>query len=280
MDEEQIDEPQVRLSINLSALQGTFFVQLQRLLDILAVSLAGLEQVDDVAYAGFSPFFTLMPAQNERLTRLAAVAEAQRWYLCTVVRDAIECTHAFLEECRLVCAFFSLSARGTPITGADYHRIVGAEAQKFHSLGLPDKLKRLREDFSVSSELEAHVLSINTMRNCLVHRLGIVADRDVDANGELVILWRSIDLVAQSPDGIQEIVLDQEAIIEAGWIVIVRVTDKSKVFHKGERIELSYEEITHTFSSLMNFATTLGQSIEGYGKQIGIRMPDPQAQTA
>ncbi len=37
MDEEQIDEPRVRVSINLSALQGTFFVQLQRLLDILAV---------------------------------------------------------------------------------------------------------------------------------------------------------------------------------------------------------------------------------------------------
>ncbi len=208
------------------------------------------------------------------------MAEAQRWYLCTVVRDAVECTHTFLEECRLVCAFFSLSARGTPSTGVNYHRIVGVEAQKFPSLGLPDKLKRLQEDFSVSSELEAHVLSINTMRNCLVHRLGIVADRDVDANGELVILWRSIDLVAQSPDGIQEIALDQEARIEAGWTVIALVTDKSKVFRKGERIELSYEEITHTFSSLMNFATTLGQSIEGYGKHIGIRMPDPQAQTA
>jgi hypothetical protein len=280
MDEEQIDEPQVRVSINLSALQGTFFVQLQRLLDILAVSLAGLERVDDVAYAGFSPFFTLAPAQNERLTRSSAVAEAQRWYLCTVVRDAIEFTHAFLEECRLVCAFFSLIARGTPIMGADYHRIVGAEAQKFHGLGLPDKLKRLREDFSVASELETHVLSINTMRNCLVHRLGIVADRDVDANGELAILWRSIDLVAQSPDGTHEIVLNKDTIIEAGWTVIVRVTDKRKVFRKGERIELSYEEITHTFSSLMSFATTLGQSIEGYGKRIGIRLPDPQSQTA
>jgi hypothetical protein len=118
------------------------------------------------------------------------------------------------------------------------------------------------------------------MRNCLVHRLGIVADRDVDANGELAILWRSIDLVAQSPDGIQETVLDKEAIIEPGWTVIVRVTDKSKVFRRGERIELSYEEITHTFSSFLSFATTLAQSIEGYGKQIGVKIPDPKAQTA
>src|SRR5262249_33385222 len=141
MSEEQIDEPQFRLSINLSALQGKLLVQLQRLLDILAVSLAGLERVDDSAYAGFSPFFTLATAQNERLTRLSAVAEAQRWYLCTAFRDAIELTHAFLDECWLVCVFFSLSGQGT-ITGADYNRIVGPEAQKFHRLGMPDKLKR------------------------------------------------------------------------------------------------------------------------------------------
>jgi hypothetical protein len=279
MSEEQIDKPQVRLSINLAALQGKFFVHLQRQLDILAVSLAGLERVDDVAYANFSPFFTLVLAQNERLTRLSAVAEAQRWYLCTAVRDAIELTHALLEECWSVCAFFSLSAQG-PITGADYNRIVGVEAQKFHGLGLPGKLKRLREDFGVASELEAHVLSINTMRNCLVHRLGIVADLDVNANGELAILWRSLDIVAQSPDGTQEIVLDKPEIVDVGWTVRARVTDKKKVFRMGERIELSHMEITHTFSSLMSFATTLVQSIEGYGKQIGIRMPEPKAQTA
>lgn len=81
MSEEQIDEPQFRLSINFSALQGKLLAQLQRLLDILAVSMAGLERVDDSAYTGFSPFFSLTLVQNERLTRLSAVAEAQRWYL-------------------------------------------------------------------------------------------------------------------------------------------------------------------------------------------------------
>src|SRR5436190_16964452 len=103
MSEEQTDEPQFRLSINLSVPQGNLLVQLQRLLDMLAVSLAGLERVDDNAYAGFSPFLNLTTAQNERLTRLSAIAEAQRWYLCTAFRDAIELTHTFLDECWLVC---------------------------------------------------------------------------------------------------------------------------------------------------------------------------------
>src|SRR5215470_17010216 len=98
MSEEQIDEPKARVSINLSALQGQILIQLQRLLDMLAVSFVGLEKVDDSAYASFSPFFTLSPAQNQRLTRALAVAEAQRWYLCTAFRDALEVLNVFLDQ--------------------------------------------------------------------------------------------------------------------------------------------------------------------------------------
>ena len=74
MSEEQTDEPQAMVSINLSALQGGILIQLQRLLDMLAVSFVGLEKVDDSAYASFSPFFNLSPAQNQRLTRASAAA--------------------------------------------------------------------------------------------------------------------------------------------------------------------------------------------------------------
>jgi hypothetical protein len=187
--------------------------------------------------------------------------------------------HDFLDQCWLVCAIFSINAQGRT-TAADYNRIVGREAKKFHRLGMPAKLNRLREDFSVTSEFEAHLLSINTARNCLVHRLGMVTDRDVDTNGELAILWRSFALVAQSPDGAQEISLDEPVVIEAGWTVIVRMTDKQKLFQKGERIELSYREITHIFSSLMSFAASLGKSIEEYYKKVCVRIPNAKAEDA
>jgi hypothetical protein len=187
--------------------------------------------------------------------------------------------HNFLDESWLVCAFFPFVAQGK-IDGADYMRIIGPETKKFHRLTMPDKLKRLRDDFSVTSELEKHLLSVNTVRNCIVHRLGIVTDRDVDANGELVLLWRSFDAIAQNSDGTQEVSLmdNPEFLIEVGWSVIPRVLDKKRVFQKGERIDLSYREITDTFLSLMNFTTSLGLSIEGYGKQVGVRTPNPNTE--
>jgi len=278
MGEKLIDELPATVSINLAALHGLVCIHLQRLLDILAVSLVGLEKVDDSAYADFSPFFNLAPAQNERLTRESAVAEAQRWYLCTAFRDAIEVINLFLDRGRLVCALCSKTARGK-IMGADYNRIVGAEAEEFHFLGLPKKLERLRKDFGIAAELETHALSINTARNCLVHRLGIVSDEDVDANGELAILWRSLSLVKQSSDGTQEISLDEPGeIVDVGWSVIARITDNKKTFRRGERIDLSHREITHTFSTLMAFTTSIVQSMERYSKKLDIRMPDSRAE--
>jgi hypothetical protein len=159
--------------------------------------------------------------------------------------------------------------------GEDYNRIAGEEAQQFHRLWLPRKLEKLRADFGVASDLEPHVLTINRVRNCLVHRLGIVMDQDVDANGELVALWRSPTIVKQNSDGTQEMSLEEpDEIIEPGWSVIVRVVDQRKRFQRGERVELSYRELTHTFSTLMAFTTSLAQSIEEYGKQVGMRMPE------
>ena len=107
-----------------------------------------------------------------------------------------------------------------------------------------------------------------------------MTDQDVDTNGELVLLWRTSDLVAQNPDGTQELSImdDPGTLIVPGWTVIYRVIDRKRVFRKDECIDLSYREITDTFLSLMNFTTTLAVSIEGYGKQVGVRMPNPQTE--
>lgn len=149
--EEPDPEPVARVETNLAALQGRFQVRLQRLLDMLAVSLAGAERVDDAAYEGFSSFKNLVAAQSHRLSRESAVSEAEAWYLRSAFRDAIEYTNAFLEECRGVSAIFAVVVNGQ-LTGGDYNRIMGPEARSFHLLGLPHKIGQLREEFSVASE--------------------------------------------------------------------------------------------------------------------------------
>jgi hypothetical protein len=100
-----------------------------------------------------------------------------------------------------------------------------------------------------------------------------VSDLDVDANGELTIRWCALEIVSRSPDGTQEIVLDKpDAVSKSGWSIVIRWPEKSKVFRRDERIELSGEEITNIFFSLQHFAVTLVKSIREYGKRLGINI--------
>lgn len=269
--DEDPDNSQSRIEIhtNLVAIQDKFFVKLQGLLDILAASLAGLDRVDESAYSNFAPIIQLSPAQNRRLSKDTAISEARHWYLRSILRDAIELTNAFVEECWLVCSLFSLSASESN-SKKELDKIIGPDAKKFHSLGLPVKLQRLRDTFSVGSTFEAHVLSINRVRACLVHRIGIVSTMDTDENDELTILWRVIELLAQNPEGTEEIILDKRVEIKGGWVIAVRQRDKRKSFKRGEKVELSYSEVTDTIFSLMSFAASLIPSIEEYARRMGI----------
>ncbi len=262
-------EPIRSLSINVAALQGRYNVALQHLLNTHAAIAAGLALVDENAYLGFSPFFGAYPAENRQLSKDVAVLEAQQRELRSVFRDAIELTHFYLEECRQVGAFFRAWNSGR-IRGADFNSIVGPERSRFHKLGLPDKFKRLREEFGVATEFESHVLSINRVRACLVHRLGRVGPEDVDANGELTVQWRVMELIAQNSDG-DEIVIEKSGFrVEAGEELQIRITNRNRTFKLGDRISFEYRQITDTIFTLITMSIGLTRAVEEYRKQRGV----------
>jgi hypothetical protein len=253
-------------------MQGQFNAAIQRLLDAYAAAAAALPLVDDATYSSFAPSFLRVQAQNTRLTRDGAVAEAEQWLLCTVIRDAIELTNLFLDQCRYVSALFGSTHHGK-LRGEDYNRIIDKEQEKFHRLGLPEKLKKMREAFGISVELEPHVLSINTARRCLVHRMGVVSKLDVDGNDELPILWRTIEILASSPDKSECFVIDSPGMeVQGGWNISSQITDKRKLFKVGDRLHFSYREITDTIFTLIVFSSMMVQAVEQYGRSVGIAM--------
>jgi len=263
------------LAVNFPAMQSKFNAALQRLLDAYAAAAAALPLVDDATYSSFAPSFLRVQAHNTRLTRDEAVAEAEQRQLRAVMRDAIEITNSFMEECRLVSALFKGINDGK-LRGEDYNRIVDDEQKQFHKLGLPDKFKKMRDDFGIWVELEPHVLSINRARNCLVHRNGIVSTMDIDGNDELPILLRTIEIVARSPDKSEHYVIDSPGMsVKGGWDITSQITDKRKIFKLGERLQFSYREITDTIFSLTVFSSMMVQAIEQYGRSVGITILPP-----
>ena len=110
MNKLNIPEDKITIEIDLNAIEGKYLRQLQYLVDILTISFVGVEKVTESNYSSYTPFFSIMPSQNTRLTRDSAEAEAKHWFLCCIFRDCIESTHSFLESCWFACSVFSGSA--------------------------------------------------------------------------------------------------------------------------------------------------------------------------
>jgi hypothetical protein len=251
------------LQLDPSALQVRFQSELQRLLDIYTASTAGLKLVDKAAYEAFLPVLSMSPASNMRLSHVDAIAQAEQWHLRAVIRDAVELTSIFLDDCWRILAL-GKAAKNGKIEGDDVNRIIHHDADQFHKQGFPDKFKKLENNFSVKSLLQEHVLSVNKARVCLVHRLGLVSKLDFNNNNELVILWRTKEWVARNPDNSQEFVIEPPCTIKDGWHIVIVDREKRKIFGLGETLHFSYREITDTMWCLMAFSEDLTHQVLQY----------------
>lgn len=258
-----------KLTVNSLAAQANLQIQLQLLLDILKASLAGLEQVDSKIYDDFTQFFTLDIASNKKLDHAAAIREAKRWLLSGAFREAIEITNIFLDECWMIFSFYKLYPKGV-IQVADKDRVLDSK-KSFHKLPLNQKLSKLSTTFGINIELEKHILSINAVRNCLVHRLGTVGKKDIEIDGAaLTVYWRSPDILVHFPSGTEQIVDISGQCFERGTGLGVVIGDQEKSFVEGQQVEFTHREITRTFSTIFAFSTSVMNSINQYGISTGI----------
>ncbi len=263
------DNKKVNLSINTPALLGNYLADIQNLLDIITFAHIGQQFVDEKNYQNHISFMTFHPASNRRLSFHDVKDKSSQWLLTSFLTDSINSTGVFLDECRKICALFRLSGKGK-VSGQELNNIFQQEWKKYHELGFPAKFKHLRDEFTVETPFEGHFLSLNQARNCLVHRKGIVSNKDINENGKLVIKWRIMELVVTSPDGKEEVVIESPRIIESGGSLGYRLRDRERDFEVGQKITLELTELYQNIITLYSFATELVKSIESYGKAQGV----------
>ena len=205
---------QVQLHINLLALQATFFRRLQHQLDVTKVLQVGCEIVTPEHVTDQREFGTFVPADGAQLTHEDAKLEAQDWLLRGFLRDAIEGTGLFLDECLQVCALMQVAAQPAP-KGADVNRVLHEGARANHRFHLPQKLEKLQRQFGVGTRFDLNVLSLNRARTCVVHRLGVVSPLDIDATGSLTVMFQHAKFVARGEETGQEMILDKPGLVVA-----------------------------------------------------------------
>ena len=180
----------------------------------------------------------VVTAQNE--DRSGIPEGSCRWLLACAIREISEVLDLLLDEVKLCLAVLSASQAGR-CTGADMAKALRSAA-KFKIWSTKQRLRDLakKHRFTLSVQANLVVLSLKRIRNCLVHRLGLVGAGDVKGASRAAIHWKVFRLFAS--DGQSERPCRPGIVLEAGTTVLTRVVGRRTVFGKGDEVKFGCQD--------------------------------------
>lgn len=236
----------LHVEINLDGLRGRIQSSLQTVVNLVALCMKGDVggPEDEIALPTDGMGVTFQ--SRMRWTTEERNDRRNTWLCGCALRDAIEEFSEFLGEARQVLAFWRMV--GTPeqnvlITTDAYNDWIGAGAQKFMDLSFPDKIDLFNKEFGLDVEpvLLEQVKSINQVRNCLVHRRGLVTPKDTKKAEQLVLKWRELSALFRGADGVERPLVRGQ--IGPGDL-FVRIQDRQREFDLGAEIRFTIDELT------------------------------------
>jgi hypothetical protein len=259
--------------VTLDGLRGELQRSLQRAIYLVACGLQATEQITGDMLKLPDEAFQMIYTSHLKWTDAEARSEFTEWVLLNGFREVIESVSSFLESGHRVLSFWKVAEKqrgGVLITGADWNETIHAGGNRFHRLGFPDKLTHLvkEHELPISEEEQRRVLSVNVARNCLVHRNGVVSERDLTDHKELVIQWTRLAVLLQNEDGESDLVIGQ--VVEKDSVIGIRNTPSDKRFKIGEQIRISVKEFSEIAWSVFLFGERVITYLNEYGSTRGL----------
>lgn len=279
----QPTQANVHVNVSLDGLLGSLHRDIQRVTNLVAVGIQSPVVLDQESLAIRSdPMSFRFGNAPPWASSDDARSDYEDWVYGNGLRDILESVGSFLEEVRHILALWSLGDRqsaGEQLTGSIWNAEMQDAAKRFHRLGFPDKVDMLRAEFQtrVDTALNEHVLSVNVARNCMVHRRGIVSERDLNRENALVVSWRRMAVVLQDEDGEHPLVLGKP--LEKESTVIMKVEDTAKEFGLGERVIFTATEFAEICWSMFLYSFAWGEALNNSGLTRGHIAAPPASPT-
>lgn len=260
----------ITVTINLNGLRGELQRSLQEVICLVATGLGAeidVEPDELVLPTTVKSSFSKLGWDKDQLNN-----QYNEWVLSNGFRDAIENVSSFLESSHRVLSIWELQEKqdaGISISGDEWNKIFLDGGNKFHRLGLPDKLEHIaiKHGIEIKDVYKEQVLSINVARNCYVHRRGIVSNRDANEDGVLTVKWSRLRTFLKNEDGEQELVLGK--VVEKESMLCVKFEENEKSFSVGEQLSFSVEEMSEIIWCFFLFGNELVMNVSKFGEDSG-----------
>ena len=260
-----------RVNINLDGLRSELQRSLQSIICLVSAGLNSSDSIDsDNLHLPTSIKHTF--ANTSAIQKDKFKNKYSEWILSNGFRDAIESISSFLESVHQVLTCWELAVKTESefhIPRDDWNITFPRMIKQYHRFGLPEKLSHISDehDIEIKESFKDQVLSINSARNCLVHRNGVVSDRDVNEDNELVVKWLHMKLFVRNEDGDQDLVVGE--VLEKESTICMKLEEKEKIFALGSLVSFTVEEFSELTWCFFLFGEELVKTINQSGMDLG-----------
>lgn len=236
-----------RSHIQLAGVWGRVKRELEKSQYAVAVGLHAFAKMDDEWLIEPDRLFHMQFSNKVKMPVEEVKSHWKTWVLSGGFRDVAETLSTTLEEIYQILILWSLipigSSNGAKVK-LEKMRQMEKDIAAFHLKNLPDKFSVLKKfDFVFPVDVESELLSINAARNCLVHRAGIVGERDLDKGTDSFTLkWRALDPFVKDIHGERPLSLPYQSPTEGEAFLALKLGAKEKTFNPGQHLTVSSEE--------------------------------------
>jgi len=274
-----MNDSKVVINLNFDNSRAHFLRAIQHQLDVVRLLIAGAKRVtsEESVPHGFHNF---SPAHGAELSHEQARDKALDWLNNCFLRDSIEETDLFLGRCLSFCAAIELAENGK-MTAVDIDHVVRVLPQKHHKIHFPEKIATLERKYGIKPTFSEHVLSLNKIRTCLVHRSGRVSPLDATPNDVLVGRWVTYQMVLRGLETGEKLVLTtQGQVMNEESMLEMHFVEHKRTFTLGEQISLSPFDTYSTIFTLWRFGLACAEAIGKLAIKHGvpINKPDQSAE--
>ncbi|MCK1653278.1 hypothetical protein IVA88_17810 [Bradyrhizobium sp. 149] len=182
----------------------------------------------------------------------------ERWVLAKAFQDLMRGVRGSLEEAYFFIELLN-AGKVKVQTNATLEEVLAPFRTKAQKLSFPDLMTRVNQGLEKPVSFAEAYRSMQSARNCLEHRDGIVGRQDVDVSETLKISVPRLKAFVER-SGI-EIELHKNFYVEAGTLMQVRVETRDLVFQLGEQLRISASDFDDIAFACANFGTMLAQQL-------------------
>jgi len=158
--------------------------------------------------------------------------------------------------------FTSLVAkRNNMKTFKDLQDEIGQLRKSAFKQHLPELLKKVTPGLSGSLLYESDIISLNKVRNCLVHRNGLVTEKDItdEITNQLQVEHSRMIMVCEK-DGVEE-EIEMFTMLSAGSSIRVKMVKETINFKLGDKIKFDFKQFNSLLTTCWLFGNDLAQKL-------------------